>query len=164
MNAISLKGKCAIVTGGSRGIGFAIAKAMTSAGAKLVITGRSEDKLRAAQKELGESAQTFAGDVANDELARDCVALASSAHGHVDILVNNAAINTQTGPMTSLPLQKFDDTMSANLRAPLMWAQLVWSSSMEKKVAQYSTFLPWATRIWFRIWVPTTRVRRDWST
>ena len=133
MNAISLKGKCAIVTGGSRGIGFAIAKAMTSAGAKLVITGRSEDKLRAAQKELGESAQTFAGDVANDELARDCVALASSAHGHVDILVNNAAINTQTGPMTSLPLQKFDDTMSANLRAPLMWAQLVWSSSMEKK-------------------------------
>lgn len=53
--------------------------------------------------------------------------------GRVDILVNNAAINPQRGPMTSLPLSLFDRTITTNLRAPLMWAQLVWSSWMEEQ-------------------------------
>ena len=132
MNAISLQGKRAIVTGGSRGIGFAISNAMISAGARVVITGRSENKLAAARKELGEASRTFSGDAANEEQARDCVAFAMSEFGHVDILVNNAAVNPQRGPTTSLPLPLFDHTIRTNLRAPLMWAQLVWSSWMEE--------------------------------
>ena len=132
MKTISLHGKNAIVTGGSRGIGFAIADAMISSGARVVITGRSEDKLTAARKKLGESAHAFSGDVANEDRARDCVAFAMSEFGYVDILVNNAAINPQSGPTTFLPLRLFDRTITTNLRAPLMWAQLVWSSCMEE--------------------------------
>ena len=132
MNAVSLKGKSAIVTGGSRGIGFAIAHEMVTAGARVVITGRDEDTLAAARKELGESTRAFSGDAANEDRARDCVAFAMSEFGGVDILVNNAAINPQRGPTTSLPLRLFDRTIGTNLRAPLMWAQLVWSSWMEE--------------------------------
>ena len=106
---------------------------MISAGATVVITGRSEDKLEAARRELGGSAQIFAGDAANEERARDCVDFVMSEFRRIDILVNNAAINPQRGPMTSLPLKLFDRTISTNLRAPLMWAQLVWSSWMEEQ-------------------------------
>jgi len=88
-----LKGKAGIVTGGSSGIGLAIARYLIDHGAKLTITGRDEDKLAQAVAALGPSAAGAAGDVREaDDVAR-CVETHVANHGRLDFLVNNAAGN-----------------------------------------------------------------------
>jgi 3-oxoacyl-[acyl-carrier protein] reductase len=82
----------AIVTGGSRGIGLAIAEAFVSRGAKVVITGRDQSHLDAAVGRLGESVHAIRADVGNPDEAARAVDAAAARFGGIDVLVNNAGV------------------------------------------------------------------------
>lgn len=125
-----LIGKHAIVTGGSRGIGYAIAADFCQAGAEVVIIGTSEKAYEAAQKmnlECGGrgSVQAVIGDVGirekREELFSECIRLLG---GKLDILVNNAGVNIRNKPVIEYPYGDFDRMMAINLEAPFFFSQM----------------------------------------
>ena len=87
----SLEGEIALVTGGATGIGFGVAKAMTEAGARVVLSGRREDLLKKAVLELGKSSAAYVvGDVTDISSAANFSEKVKRLYGSVSILVNNA--------------------------------------------------------------------------
>ena len=92
-DAISLAGKTVLITGASSGIGWAAALAFAAKGANLVLTARREERLRElceTIKKAGGEAVFIAGDASDEATAEECVALAESELGRLDILINNA--------------------------------------------------------------------------
>lgn len=123
----SLAGKVALVTGGTRGIGKAIAKAYAEAGAQVMVVGRKEPTLATAVAELA-TAGTVRGLSANvsrlEEHARIVEAVVN-AFGGIDILVNNAATNPVFGPVENTTTEAFDKIIALNVRAPFELAKAV---------------------------------------
>ena len=130
---ISLKGKVALVTGASRGIGKAIADSYVKAGAKVMLTSRKEDALRAAAKEMGGDTEIFAANTGDLDAAAACVRATIERFGAIDIFVNNAATNPYAGPTLGVDPARYDKTFQVNLRGPLFWTQAVWEASMKDK-------------------------------
>jgi gluconate 5-dehydrogenase len=89
-NLFRLDGELALVTGGGTGLGFGICRALTEAGARVVMTGRREDALKDACKRLGASAAYIRHDVTNLPSIPELAEQAEDRFGPVDILVNNA--------------------------------------------------------------------------
>ena len=123
---LTLNGKTAIVTGGSKGIGRAIAAAFAAAGANVMLSSRKAEQLQRAVEEIGGSAAWFAANVGDPEQAEACVRATVERFGRLDILVNNAAANPYAGPLIDVDLPRFDKTVQVNLRGPLVWTQLAW--------------------------------------
>src|SRR5581483_4928365 len=95
----SLKGKTALVTGASQGIGRACAVALAAAGAKVALAARNEAKLNEVAAEIasaGGAAAVLALDIASEESIKACAKAAISHFGSIDILVNNAGITRDT--------------------------------------------------------------------
>src|SRR5438128_208062 len=96
MNGFQLDGRVALVTGGSRGLGHSMARALAAAGADVVICSRSADKVEAAARELaaasGRRVTGMGADVTRAEDRDRLLEAALAAHGRVDILMNNAGI------------------------------------------------------------------------
>ena len=91
MDAV-LEGKVALITGGSKGIGFAIAEALVSQGARVMITGRNAADLERAQARLGPRALSVSADARLAEEVERAVQATVDGHGGLDVLVNNAGI------------------------------------------------------------------------
>ncbi|WP_395661398.1 SDR family oxidoreductase [Aestuariivirga sp.] len=108
----SLEGRVALVTGASRGLGFAMAKALAENGAKVVVNARNGDELAAAAAKIGAEAMAF--DVTDAKLARAAVEDIAARHGKLDILVNNAGIQHRR-PITEWEDDDFDRVISVNL-------------------------------------------------
>lgn len=128
----SLKGKTAIVTGGSRGLGLQMARALGEQGARLVISSRRQDELDAAVAQLHDSgidASCFAGDLSDPLQAQALVEEAMRRLGHVDILLNNAGA-TWGAPAEDYPLEAWDKVMNLNVRAIFLVSQAVGKLSM----------------------------------
>ena len=87
-----LEGKVALITGGSKGIGFAIAEALVSQGARVMITGRNAADLERAQARLGPRALSVSADARLAEEVERAVQATVDGHGGLDVLVNNAGI------------------------------------------------------------------------
>jgi NAD(P)-dependent dehydrogenase (short-subunit alcohol dehydrogenase family) len=121
----SLDGLVAVVTGGSSGIGRAIAGALAHAGARVVVVAREERRLDETVRELraaGRAAVAISADVGDrDALARAADA-AAGEFGEPDILVNSAGINLRP-PMDSLTMADWDQTIAVNLSAPFALGQ-----------------------------------------
>ncbi len=113
------KGRVAVVTGGGRGIGGAIAARLAEEGANVAISYRSNDAAaeETAQKvrDAGAKCEIFKGDVASPEDVRALLAGVSDAFGRVDILVNNAGI-TRDNLMMRMKEDEFDEVLRTNLK------------------------------------------------
>jgi NAD(P)-dependent dehydrogenase (short-subunit alcohol dehydrogenase family) len=117
---IHLEGKAALVTGGSRGIGLAIARAYAAAGARVAIAARKPEGLAEAKATLaaeGLEVETFPCHVGRTDEAKKLVADVASRLGRIDVLVNNAATNPHFGPMITADEALFDKTFEVNARA-----------------------------------------------
>ena len=128
---ISLRGKTAIVTGASRGIGKAIAKSFVDAGAQVMLTSRKLDALQAAANEMDGETDVFAANAGEIDQAQACVDATMKRFGKIDILVNNAATNPYYGQTLGVDSARFDKTFQVNLKGPLFWSQAVWNASMQ---------------------------------
>ncbi len=128
-------GKTAIVTGGSRGIGFGIARALVAEGANVCLTARDADQLAAAGDELGagERVLTVAGKSHDPEHRSDAVRRTVERFGAVDLLVNNAATNPQFGPLAEADLGAVAKVFEVNVVAAIGWIQQVWAASMAER-------------------------------
>lgn len=121
----SLRGRTAVVTGGSSGIGRQMAWRLSFAGASVVLVARRAELLRQAADELnaeGGTATWLSGDLGHRPGVRQAADELSARHGAPDILVNAAGINLRP-PMDGLTEQDWDRTMAANLDAPFVLGQ-----------------------------------------
>lgn len=134
---VRVDGKVAIVTGGSRGIGMAIAEELIRSGAAgAVITSRKPDNLETAVAELVE--KTAAPDRIHgvigpaDDVGAATAAVAETIErfGSCDILVNNAGTNPAIGTLADVDLGAVDKTWAVNQKGPVIWAQQAWHQWM----------------------------------
>ncbi len=130
---LSLKGKIALVTGASRGIGKAIARAYADAGASVLLSSRKIEALETAAAEIGGDVDVVVANAGDPDQAAAAVAHCVARFGGVDILVNNAATNPYFGPAIDIDLDRYDKTWDVNVRAPLVWTQLVWRAAMAER-------------------------------
>jgi len=120
-SVFSLQGKVAFVTGASSGIGSAIAEAMSRAGARVVVTGRSEERLRACAVSLGEH-ELVVADLTEDDAPHAIVSATLDAFGELNVLVHSAGIFWPK-PFAEAPLADFDEQFRINVRAPYALTQ-----------------------------------------
>jgi NAD(P)-dependent dehydrogenase (short-subunit alcohol dehydrogenase family) len=130
---LRLDGKVALVTGASRGIGQAIAKAYADAGAQVMLSSRKLDALEQAAKEIGGDTAVFAANAGEPDQAEACIDATLERFGALDILVNNAATNPYMGPAIDIDLGRYDKTYQVNLRGPFVWTQKAWEAAMKDK-------------------------------
>ena len=113
-----LTGKAAIVTGGSKGLGAAMAAGLASAGADVLLTSRNEDEVVAAAKQIaadhGHRAIAMRADVTSPEDAEAMVRRAVQEFGRIDILINNAGVNIR-GPIDELSYDQFRQVQQINV-------------------------------------------------
>lgn len=128
LDRFRLDGRRALVTGGNRGLGRAIAQALAEAGADVAVASRSLDSCQTAVGEIaastGRVTRAFAADVATADGASHLVAEVEAGLGPIDILVNNAGINVR-GPADELAEADWDAVMNVNLKAPFLLSRAV---------------------------------------
>jgi gluconate 5-dehydrogenase len=127
LSLFNLSGKRALVTGGTQGIGFSIAKGLGEAGASLVINARNSEKLAQCIHELqsmGIEATGALFDVTNAESVQEAVSQIENNIGPIDILVNNAGI-IRRAPAEDLPEEDWNEVILTNLTAPFMVSKYV---------------------------------------
>ena len=127
-----LKGKTALVTGGSRGLGLQIAEALGEQGATLVLSSRKQsdlDEAVAHLKSRGIEASAIAADVSKESAIGPLVQEAMKRLGHIDILVNNAGA-TWGAPAEDHPAEAWDKVMNLNIRSIFLLSQAVGKLSM----------------------------------
>lgn len=111
------KGKVAIVTGGGSGVGASVASGLLKGGAKVVISGRDEKKLKATAESIGgvDDVLTVPCDVADANQCALLIEAATSQFGRVDILVNNAGANIKHRAIRELTVEAWDQLIRTNL-------------------------------------------------
>lgn len=130
-----LQDKIAIVTGGSRGIGLGIVKALAGEGAKIAVVATSESSAEMgaeAARALGVEAQAYAANVRDGARAKEIVDAVIKAWGGVDILVNNAGI-TRDGLLMKMSDEDIDDVIDINLKGALRWSRAVIRPMMKRR-------------------------------
>lgn len=113
-----LSGTTAVVTGGGRGIGAAIARAFAESGSYVVVDGRHEDTLAKVCAQIvaaGGKASYVVGDVTDPVHLDELMAHAATVSGVIDVLVNNAGVAGPTAPLAEVTLDQWNETIAANL-------------------------------------------------
>jgi NAD(P)-dependent dehydrogenase (short-subunit alcohol dehydrogenase family) len=132
---MKLRGKVAIVTGGTRGIGFAIASRFVREGAKVVIIGLHEEGVREAERKIrdqGGEVWGFQGDVSSRERMAEIISKVLERFGNIDILVNNAGIHAG-GSFWEEPLEFYEKMFRINVLGTVIPSQLVVPHMMKKR-------------------------------
>ncbi|HEX7230208.1 MAG TPA: SDR family oxidoreductase [Candidatus Binatia bacterium] len=160
---MKLENKVALITGGSRGIGKAVAAAFAREGAKLGLCARSADELQQTVAELRgmrADAQGWTCDVTMEASVKEFVHGALTTFGRIDVLVNNAGVMTRPAPMVELEVRKWDYTIAVNLRGPFLVTQAVLPFMLKQKSGSiinvsstigrsaYPNFVAYATSKW----------------
>ena len=137
-DSMKLKGQTALVTGASRGIGEAIARAFAVEGAQVAITGRSGQELKVLQKEfsgLGVQCESIVADLTQNGAVEQIWTQATQAFGHIDIFVNNAGIGSSANPKA---IVDYDDDfwttlLYVNLTVPYLFSKKALPSMIARK-------------------------------
>jgi len=133
MKGRELDDKVALVTGGSRGIGQAIAVALAEGGARVAVIGRDGSRAEQAAAELpGRAHLGLPCDVADAEQVNGAVARVAEELGPIDILVNNAGI-TRDNILLRMKDADFDDVIATNLRGPFLFIRAVTRGMMKRR-------------------------------
>jgi NAD(P)-dependent dehydrogenase (short-subunit alcohol dehydrogenase family) len=117
-----LKGKRALITGGSRGLGLIIARELVAEGVRVAICARDEEELGRARHDLierGGDVLAIRCDITDPAQAAETVEIATGHFGGIDILVNNAGV-IQVGPMEEMTMEDYDEAMKVHFMAPLV--------------------------------------------
>jgi NAD(P)-dependent dehydrogenase (short-subunit alcohol dehydrogenase family) len=132
---MKLHGKVAVVTGGLRGIGHAIALAMAQEGADILIAGLSMDRATPTEQEirtLGRRCVVVQTDVANEEAVKNLIAHTVQHFGGLDILVNNAGI-ALFKPIDELTSGEFSRVLDINLKGPWLCAKYAFAALKQRR-------------------------------
>lgn len=130
-----LQDKVAIVTGGGRGIGRAIALAFAREGAHVAVTARTTSEIERVKEEItafDRKAMTMTMDVSDEQEVNEMVRQVREELGTVDILVNNAGVHIRS-PVIDLKLEDWELTMAVNLRGPFLCTKAVLPTMMKQK-------------------------------
>ncbi|MEZ5076330.1 MAG: SDR family oxidoreductase [Solirubrobacterales bacterium] len=130
---LRLDGKTALVTGGSRGIGRAIAEAFAAAGARVMITARNEANLKEAAASIGGDVGWHVANVGSEVAAEKAMKATVERFGSIDVLVNNAATNPYMGPLMDIESDQMTKTAEVNLQSVVTWSQLAWQLSLHDR-------------------------------
>jgi len=129
----------ALVTGGGRGIGKAIALALAREGADVAVTGRYQDVLDAVAREIasiGQRSVAIASDVSDELQVQDTVSAVRERLGSINLLVNNVGIAGPTAPLTEVTTAEWDETMSVNLRSAFLCSRAVIPQMIERRAGK----------------------------
>jgi len=127
LEIFELKGKVAMVTGSTRGLGEVSAKALAGAGADIAVCGRNAAGLKRVSEEIrktGRNADGFSIDVTSKPSVAEAVDRILETFGRIDILVNNAGVNFRV-PVLEFPEEEWDRVLSTNLKGYFLVAQAV---------------------------------------
>jgi NAD(P)-dependent dehydrogenase (short-subunit alcohol dehydrogenase family) len=133
---MKLEHQTAIVTGGGRGIGKAIALALAREGANVLVSGRHEDTLKqtaAEIRKLGRQALAIVTDVSQEKEVGAMVQSALREFGGVNILVNNAGIAGPTAPIANVSRKEWDETIAVNLTSAFLCSRAVLPGMIERR-------------------------------
>lgn len=133
--AMQLEGKVAIVTGGGRGIGRAIAEAYASEGAKVTITARTESELDSVAANIHRhkgKALPLPGDATNPSEVQKVVKSTLDEFGKIDILVNNAGVGGPTGELDEISEKEWDAVLGVNLKGAILFTKLVLPGMLQR--------------------------------
>jgi 3-oxoacyl-[acyl-carrier protein] reductase len=131
---MGLKGKTAVVTGASRGIGKSIAEAFAKQGAKLVLSARSAERLHKFNEELrskGVESVAVVADMASESEIKSLVRTAFESFGRIDVLVNNAGFGTFK-PVWEMTTEEYDKLFNVNMRGTFIASREVLRYMMEQ--------------------------------
>jgi 3-oxoacyl-[acyl-carrier protein] reductase len=135
MVSVDLTGRVAFVTGGTRGIGRAIATTLRRAGAKVAITGRDAERTRAAASELGDGVAGFGCEMTDASQVEAAISSAEAALGPIDVLVNNAGL-TRDQIVLRMSEADWDTVLDANLKGAFIAIRAVLKGMMKRKAGR----------------------------
>jgi len=121
----SLRDSVVLVTGGGGGLGAAISRELTGAGAAVVVADVADERARALADELGPRASSLPLDVADPSSIADAVAAIADQHGRIDVLINNAGVD-RTDPIDEIPPDTWSRIIDVNLRGPALLTRAAW--------------------------------------
>lgn len=160
---MKLKDKVALITGGGRGIGQAVALAYAREGARLAICARTASEIAGTEKEIKALRAECLGmtcDVSLEEAVNELVEKIRERFGRIDVLVNNAGVMTRPAPIVELEVKKWDYTIAVNLRGPFLITRATLPLMMRQKSGSiinvsssigrgaYANFAAYATSKW----------------
>ena len=128
-----LKGRTALITGGTSGIGYEIAKVFLSSGARVVITGRTQGRVDEAARTLGKECVGVVLDNLKVDLFAERLEIVRKKVGEIDVLVNNAGLLGDSS-FGFVSKDSFEAIMDTNLRGPFMLSQVVAKDWIQKKI------------------------------
>lgn len=137
-----LKGKNIVITGGGRGLGYYMAKKCISEGANVIISGRKEDTLKEAKKELGEACKYVVYDVSEAEKAQDFLNQCKTTfNGNIDCLISNAGVSLHENEFKNVTIKGFDTQFNTNLRGAYFLCKAFLEFKLEEKAENANLIL-----------------------
>jgi len=133
--SLDLQNQVVLITGGSRGLGFLLAREFARAGARVAFCGRDPEQLRKAQEELeltGHDVYPVRCDVSDRDQVERMIDDVTQYHGRIDILINNAGI-MEVGPIQTMDLENFERAMKVMFWGPLYAIHSVLPSMLARK-------------------------------
>ena len=121
---LRLENQVAVVTGGTRGIGEGIVRRFFQEGAHVVFSGRSRERGKAIEEELGKDVAFFPADAASPSDTQALMDFAAEHFGRLDCVVNNAGWGGEGGPIAGISVQGFDQSITLLLRGPFLGNQV----------------------------------------